>query len=209
MGTAERKEREKEKRRCEIILAAEKVFFSKGLEKSTMDDVAEIAELSKGTLYLYFENKEELLNEIAVRGVQILEEYFQKAIRNKKNGIDKVRAIGKAFIKFFKEHNEYHEAMLYTHSKKNGTKASGKISDISNYKSNSVFVNSILDGIKDGTIRNDINPVEMSFLLWGHTMGILQLISSKDKIIEKLTGKKSEKLLEISLDFNTDALRPR
>ena len=60
MGIAERKEREKEQRRKAILDAAEKVFFEKGLKYSTMDDVAEEAELSKGTLYLYFKNKEEL-----------------------------------------------------------------------------------------------------------------------------------------------------
>jgi len=61
MGIAERKERERQKRRAEIVKAAEQVFFTRGFEKSTMDDIAERAELSKGTLYLYFKSKEELL----------------------------------------------------------------------------------------------------------------------------------------------------
>ena len=60
MGIAERKEREKEHRRNTILDAAEEVFFSKGINLATMDEVAERAELSKGTLYLYFKNKEEL-----------------------------------------------------------------------------------------------------------------------------------------------------
>jgi TetR/AcrR family transcriptional regulator len=50
MGITERKEREKEQRRNAIIDAAEKIFFTKGMDNSTMDDVAEEAELSKGTL---------------------------------------------------------------------------------------------------------------------------------------------------------------
>ncbi|MCK5408322.1 MAG: helix-turn-helix transcriptional regulator, partial [Candidatus Krumholzibacteria bacterium] len=60
MGIAERREREKEQRRIDIIDAAERVFFSKGWQAATMDDVAEAVELSKATLYLYFKNKEEL-----------------------------------------------------------------------------------------------------------------------------------------------------
>ena len=206
MGTAERKEREKAQRRNDIIIAAEKTFFSKGFENSTMDDVAETAELSKGTLYLYFKSKEQLFYEIAKRGEKILEDYFIKAIKNKKNGLKKVRAIGEAFVKFFKEKNEYHEAMLYSHSKKEiGTKESENIQS-SDKDEKSVFIRSIIEGIEDGSIRNDIDPVITSFILWGQTMGVLQLISSKGSIIESKAKIKSEQLLEFSLDFNTIAL---
>ena len=52
MGIAERREREREQRRNTILDAAETVFFSKGINLATMDEVAEEAELSKGTLYL-------------------------------------------------------------------------------------------------------------------------------------------------------------
>ena len=57
MGIHERKEREKEHRRDEILNAAQKVFFEKGLQSATMDEIAEAAELSKGTLYLYYGSK--------------------------------------------------------------------------------------------------------------------------------------------------------
>ena len=56
MGIAERKEREKLQRRNDIIDAAERLFFQHGFETPTMDDVAREAELSKGTLYLYFKS---------------------------------------------------------------------------------------------------------------------------------------------------------
>ena len=60
MGIRERKEREKERRRQQITVAAKKVFSDKGFNRATMDDIANEAELSPGTLYLYFKNKEEL-----------------------------------------------------------------------------------------------------------------------------------------------------
>ena len=91
MGTAERREREKEQRRNDIIDAAERVFFNKGLENATMDDVAEHAELSKGTLYLYFKSKEELYLAIHLRGNLILKEMFEAAVKKPKTGIEKVR----------------------------------------------------------------------------------------------------------------------
>ena len=69
MGITERREREKEQRHNDIIDAAEKVFFSRGLEHATMDNVAVEAELSKGTLYLYFKSKEELYLAILLRSL--------------------------------------------------------------------------------------------------------------------------------------------
>ena len=51
MGIQERKEREKERRRQQIMVAAKRVFSNKGFNKATMEDIAQEAELSPGTLY--------------------------------------------------------------------------------------------------------------------------------------------------------------
>ncbi|NJK86044.1 MAG: helix-turn-helix transcriptional regulator [Bacteroidales bacterium] len=83
MGISERKEREKEQRRSDIVDAAEKIFFKKGFEYATMDEIAEQAELSKGTLYLYFKSKEELLYAIHLRAMKIIKGLFESAIDQK------------------------------------------------------------------------------------------------------------------------------
>jgi AcrR family transcriptional regulator len=72
MGIQERKEREKERRRQQIIVAAKRVFSEKGFNKATMEDIANEAELSPGTLYLYFKNKEELYASLSLRILQYL-----------------------------------------------------------------------------------------------------------------------------------------
>jgi AcrR family transcriptional regulator len=73
MGIQERKSRERERRRQQIIVAAKKVFSQKGFNKATMDDIAGEAELSPGTLYLYFKNKEELYASLSFRILQYLQ----------------------------------------------------------------------------------------------------------------------------------------
>ena len=60
MGIQERKEREKGRRRQQIMIAAKRIFSLKGFNKATMEDIANEAELSPGTLYLYFKSKEEM-----------------------------------------------------------------------------------------------------------------------------------------------------
>ncbi len=73
MGIQERKQRERERRRQQIIVAAKRVFSEKGYSKSTMEDIAKEAELSPGTLYLYFKNKDELYASLSLRNTAISE----------------------------------------------------------------------------------------------------------------------------------------
>ena len=49
MGISERRQREKEQRKTEIIDAAERLFFSRGYEDVSMDDIAREVELNKAT----------------------------------------------------------------------------------------------------------------------------------------------------------------
>jgi AcrR family transcriptional regulator len=72
MGIRERKERERERRRQQIMVAAKRVFADKGFNKATMEDIAKEAELSPGTLYLYFKNKDELYASLSLRILQYL-----------------------------------------------------------------------------------------------------------------------------------------
>jgi AcrR family transcriptional regulator len=72
MGIQERKERERERRRQQIMVAAKRVFTNRGFAKATMEDIAKEAELSPGTLYLYFKNKDELYASLSLRILQYL-----------------------------------------------------------------------------------------------------------------------------------------
>jgi len=72
MGIQERKERERGRRRQQIMIAAKRVFSFKGFNKATMEDIASEAELSPGTLYLYFKNKDELCASLSLRILQYL-----------------------------------------------------------------------------------------------------------------------------------------
>ncbi|MFN4908693.1 MAG: helix-turn-helix domain-containing protein, partial [Bacteroidota bacterium] len=61
MGTIQRKERERDQRRKAILASARAAFVKHGIATTTMERIAQEAELAKGTLYLYFRSREELL----------------------------------------------------------------------------------------------------------------------------------------------------
>jgi len=60
MGIKERREREEQARLAGIIRSAESVFAQKGYHETHMDDIAEAAELAKGTIYYHFKSKDEI-----------------------------------------------------------------------------------------------------------------------------------------------------
>ncbi|WP_155306517.1 TetR/AcrR family transcriptional regulator [Desulfosarcina widdelii] len=72
MGIPQRREREKDRRRQQIMIAARRMILEKGYSCATMEDIAREAELSAGTLYLYFKNKEELYASLSIRILQYL-----------------------------------------------------------------------------------------------------------------------------------------
>lgn len=68
MGVKERKERERRQRSNEILESARRLFESKGFLNTTLQDVAENAEISVGLIYRYFQSKEDIFASLALKG---------------------------------------------------------------------------------------------------------------------------------------------
>jgi len=113
VGTSGRREREKAKRREDILQAARQVFFGQGAGHATIDDVAVRAEVSKGTIYLYFESKEAILAHLVLEGLDILSVHLQTAYAPHKDLLpdERVRRLAHAYLKFSKSHHQYFRLM--------------------------------------------------------------------------------------------------
>lgn len=78
MSIQDRKNREREQRQQLIIAAAKKVVDAKGFRNTTIEHIARKAEISPGTIYLYFKNKEELFSSLVLHTLQFLELRIQE-----------------------------------------------------------------------------------------------------------------------------------
>jgi AcrR family transcriptional regulator len=116
MIISQRRQREKEKRRGDIIDAAEPLFFAKGFDNVTMDEIAKKVELNKATIYLYFESKESLYYAIVVRSLRHLVEIVDEGMRESNNGIDDIWGIWEAHIRFAREWPDHFNAYMFFHS---------------------------------------------------------------------------------------------
>lgn len=114
MGAPERKEREKTIREDDIIDAAERVFFARGFDAATMDDVAREADFSKRTLYKYFSSKNQLTLAIAHRGFCILNAMLREAATSLAGGsaADRLAALGRGYIEFRNRHFDHFRTIV-------------------------------------------------------------------------------------------------
>ena len=107
MGTTERKEREKERRRSEILNAAEGIFSTKNLTLTTMDEIAEKAELGKSTIYLYYKSKEDVYLGVLCRAHDILSALFEKAVSTDKPSLKLFQNLIDACCQYSRQYSMY------------------------------------------------------------------------------------------------------
>lgn len=202
MGTEERKAREKEQRRNAIIDAAEKVIFSKGLDQATMEEIAEEAELSKGTLYLYFKNKNELYMAITQRGSDMLNSKFSKIFNSDHTGLELIRLMGETYLDFVKTHPDYFNAFLYYESLKDTEELENsemaQTCEENRNEALNYMVRCLQIGMQDGTIDDSYNPKELAIIIWASTRGITMMNHMKQ------SGHYFQKLDD--MEINTDSM---
>lgn len=113
MGLKERRAREKEERRRQIIDAARSLLFEKGLQATSINQIAKRAELAVGTIYFYYSSKEELFAELQVEGLNLLKETIQQASANAESPKESIRTIAMAYYDFSQNHKDYFDIISY------------------------------------------------------------------------------------------------
>jgi AcrR family transcriptional regulator len=185
MGIHERKEREKEHRREAIINAAQKVFFEKGLQVATMDEIAEAAELSKGTLYLYYKSKEDLYLTVMMRGMRILHDMFAKTLSSNEPTIQLLARLGETYYEFFKEHRDYFRMFNFFENPRFHKQVSSEMREACTWENQRIWklvVDLIQRGITEGVLKADLNPAETGVILWANANALmLQIDAQRDE----------------------------
>jgi TetR/AcrR family transcriptional regulator len=179
---AERREEERERRRLEIIEAAERLYAEKGWDLLTMDQVARAARLSRTLVYVYFKDKDDLMLAIAGRGLEKLAGVFREAVGTARTGLDKLEAIGRAYIAFGVAFPHYFDAQTRFQAghKLGEDRPCENDCDEAIDKVHRVLVETLRLGIADGSIRPDVGDVEVvSVMMWAFSHGLVQIVTAK------------------------------
>ena len=95
-----RRERDRQRRRADILRAAEGVFASKGYHTASIEEIAGAAEYGTGTVYLYFKDKETLY-------VELFEEKIRELIQFIRQRIEGVTGTEPALRQFIQARMDY------------------------------------------------------------------------------------------------------
>src|SRR3954469_2480011 len=180
---AERRLEEKGRRRTEIVDAAEAAGREVGLDALTMDDVARRARLSRALLYVYFQDRSDLMFGLAERAMGMLHARFVEAAERHRSGLEQVSAMGRAYVAFSQEFPVLFDALARCELQSPDPAESSPTEQacaLGGDRLNATLVTSIESGVRDGSIRGDVgSPLLMSVTLWGFMHGIIQLTTTK------------------------------
>lgn len=121
-GTATKSRREQRRiqqqdlSRRQLLDAAELVFSSKGYHDATLKEIAEVAEFSVGSVYSFFENKDDLFFSVFLRRGDELLPAIREIAEGDDDPLAKVHALVDLEIGFFRDHAAFGRLFLRTSS---------------------------------------------------------------------------------------------
>lgn len=163
MGIAERRLREKQQRIDQIVDAAKKVFQVKGYADSTMNDIADLSELSRRTVYIYFRHKEELLLSIASGGLNSMADAIESSLNGEGCAMDRTRSLFRRYGLLFAHDPGSYRFLTRYHE---GVKAVGEDHELAvacrtAMKRNLEAAAALLiQGAEDGSFRRFADPAD-------------------------------------------------
>lgn len=116
MGSSERKERQKEELRRNILEASLEIYARDGFEGLSIRKIAEKIDYSPAAIYLYFKDKDALLCGLQEEGFRIFNARKAPILAAEMPAIDRLDALGEDYIRFAFEHPEYFELMFVLRS---------------------------------------------------------------------------------------------
>jgi AcrR family transcriptional regulator len=211
MGVSERKEREKQTRKESILDAARRVFQEIGYPSTTMNKIAEEAELSKATLYLYFKNKDDLFISMTTEPLKKLKKEFEKIAVTDKNPEEKIVLASRAFIKQWNNNRAAYQmgdTFIATYNPQSESHRSlfNKMNEILGEILN-IGVRIIESGIKKGLFKNNIDPEKTMLVGWRALAGLLQITNIIDA--SKKEKSFSNEILDLAIKTFFDGIKKR
>lgn len=193
MGVAERREREKQERREAILAAASNVFLERGVSGATMEDIAREAELSKGTLYLYFASKDELFLAIALCALGELAERLAQVERRVQEAGGDGRAVCtellRCYVRFAVENqSRFRVAMSWLSS---SHRIAGDSSSFPEYQRaiQSVLqcaVRALTRAKDEGGLAFEGSAERVAMQMWGAAVGLALVEQSAQEVLRRI-----------------------
>jgi len=112
LGLEERRKRERENRKNAILKAARKLFFEKGFRQVTVENIARKAEFSKGSIYLYFNSKEEIYSQILLNDIDKFHDRVADILQGPSSASEALIRVAEIYVDFFLNDRELFRILM-------------------------------------------------------------------------------------------------
>lgn len=199
-----RKKEPKSVHRENIASAASVLFMEKGIVATSMDEIAKKAGYSKATLYVYFENKEEIVGLLVLNSMKKLYDYISAALEEQKTTKARYDLICNSLVRYQEEFPFYFKMALdkinidfesrnYLPEEKETYQVGEDI--------NEKLKDFLISGIKKGDLKNNLEIIPTIFNFWGMLSGIIQLATNKEEYIKIAMGLSKNQFLEYGFNM--------
>jgi AcrR family transcriptional regulator len=175
-----RRATEKQQRYDDIVDAAESIFFSKGYNNASMDEIANAAAVSRPLLYVYFKDKAAIMRAVMLRAAQSMVTRFAAAKARGENGMKQIKGIGQAYYQFSLDESDYFDVMTNMATFPMPEEPDAAMEGMMDCREqvHEMMVDSLKKGIADGTIDPEHvhDPSLTAQILRGSLHGVIMSV---------------------------------
>ncbi|HEV7918007.1 MAG TPA: TetR/AcrR family transcriptional regulator [Solirubrobacterales bacterium] len=169
-----------------IIDAAETLFIDRGYHGTRVSEVAELADVSIGSIYVHFVNKEGLYAALMERALAIEAMYFDAIFEDPQiPDLEKIIALGEAYLQFFQDYPAFFRMLMIPHEdvpEETVTTPIG-IQVVARGKRQQEQLSDVIERcIHQGMLRDDIDPANAANFWWAAWNGVIALSLRRDKL---------------------------
>jgi AcrR family transcriptional regulator len=178
VGLLERRGKEKDSRKKLILKSARTLFFKKGFNNVTVDEIAKSSELGKGSIYLYFNSKEEIYAQILLNDIEDFNQQVYILLNKKKIAADLLVEFSNIYVDFFFNDGELFRILMtymLQPAKMNLTEKLNSQILTANARSIDVIGKILKLGVSSKEFSANINLKQNQNAIWGLLNGIISL----------------------------------
>jgi AcrR family transcriptional regulator len=176
MGVRERRAREKENLRQEILDAARLLFVKEGYENVSIRKIADRIDYSPGTIYLYFKDKADIFESLADETFWRLHRRLSAIVADGGDPLERLRRVARSYVEFALENPNHYMVTFVVQCERAGDEPAGPIE--SGMACFGALRDLVTQAVNAGKLRiADVDEVSQS--LWACMHGVATLLISK------------------------------
>lgn len=190
--------------RSQIAQAASALFLEKGTAAASMDDIAKAAGYSKATLYVYFENKDEIVSALTLDSMKKLADCVRAALQEAETTRQKYDLICRQLVQYQRDYPFYFQTSLQTidieFDRQDAFPEEKETYQVGE-QINDMIRELLRAGIARGELRRDIDLASTSFSCWGMLAGFIGFAANKEQYIQRALGLSRDQFLQHGFDL--------